>query len=67
MNAAPGVQIIVTSRERLKLRAEQLYRVQALAFPATATLAEAVVAAAVRLFVQALQRVQIDFNSRRQI
>ncbi|MCL4860685.1 MAG: AAA family ATPase [Caldilineaceae bacterium] len=62
LDAAPGVQILVTSRERLKLRAEQLYPVQALTFPATATLAEAAASAAVRLFVQALQHVQIDFQ-----
>jgi predicted ATPase/DNA-binding SARP family transcriptional activator len=62
LNAAPGVQILVTSRQRLNLRAEQLYAVQALTYPATATLAEAGAAAAVRLFVQALQRIQIDFQ-----
>ncbi len=60
--AAPGVQIIVTSRERLKLRSEQLYTVPALVFSATATLAEASAAAAVRLFVQAAQRVQATFQ-----
>ncbi|MCX6048515.1 MAG: BTAD domain-containing putative transcriptional regulator [Chloroflexi bacterium] len=62
MNAAPLVQIIVTSRERLKLRSEQLYPVQALSFATTATLAEAVASAAVRLFVQSVQRVQAEFQ-----
>ena len=60
--AAPGVQLLVTSRERLKLRAEHVYAVQALTFSATASLAEAAASAAVRLFVQAVQRVQPDFE-----
>ncbi len=62
MNAAPLVQIVVTSRERLKLRSEQLYPVQALSFASTATLAEATASAAVRLFVQSVQRTQADFQ-----
>jgi predicted ATPase/DNA-binding SARP family transcriptional activator len=57
-----GVQIIVTSRERLMLRAEHLYPVQALAFSPNATLAEASAASAVRLFVQCVQRRQADFQ-----
>ncbi len=59
---APGVQILITSRQRLNLRGEQLYLVQALTFPSTVTLAEATAASAVRLFVQAVQRVQADFQ-----
>src|SRR5262249_32558877 len=62
IGAAPGVQLIVTSRERLKLRGEQVYAVQALAFSPTASLAEAAASAAVRLFVQSVQRVQADFQ-----
>src|SRR5262249_14007743 len=62
IGAAPGVQVIVTSRERLKLRGEQVYALQALSFSTTATLAEAAAAAAVRLFVQSVQRVQADFQ-----
>ena len=60
--AAPGVQMLVTSRERLNLRDEQLYSVQALAFAANATLTEAAASAAVRLFVQAAQRSNVDFQ-----
>ena len=59
---APGVQILITSRQRLNLRGEQLYSVQALTFSSTLTLAEATSASAVRLFVQAVQRVQADFQ-----
>lgn len=62
LNAAPRLQILVTSRARLHLPAEQLYLVQALTFSVTATLSEAAVAAAVRLFVQAVQRVQASFQ-----
>jgi predicted ATPase/DNA-binding SARP family transcriptional activator len=62
MGAAPGVQLIVTSRERLKLRDEQLYPVQALHVPAMASLAEAAESEAVRLFVQSVRRVQSGFH-----
>jgi predicted ATPase/WD40 repeat protein/DNA-binding SARP family transcriptional activator len=60
--AAPGVQMLVTSRERLNLRDEQLYHVQALAFAANDNLTEAAASAAVRLFVQAAQRNNLDFE-----
>ncbi|MEZ4734662.1 MAG: BTAD domain-containing putative transcriptional regulator [Caldilineaceae bacterium] len=60
--AAPGVQILVTSRERLKLRDEQLYPLSALPFSPAATLAEAAASPAVHLFVQALQRMQPNFQ-----
>jgi predicted ATPase len=59
---APGVQILVTSRQRLNLRGEQLYPVQTLTVPSAVTVAEATSASAVRLFVQAAQRVQADFQ-----
>ncbi|MEZ4713430.1 MAG: BTAD domain-containing putative transcriptional regulator [Caldilineaceae bacterium] len=60
--AAPGVQILVTSRERLKLRAEQLYPLSALPFSPASTLAEAAASPAVHLFVLTLQRVQTNFQ-----
>ena len=59
---APGVQILVTSRERLKLRNEQLFPLSALPFSPSSTLAEAGASPAVRLFVLALQRVQTNFQ-----
>ena len=62
LDVALGVQLIVTSRERLKLRNEQAYSVQALDFAVTDSLAEATASAAVRLFVQSVQRVQADFQ-----
>ncbi len=60
--AAPALQILVTSRERLRLRHEQIYTVQALAFAPAATPADAADMAAVRLFVQAVQRFHADFR-----
>lgn len=62
VQAAPGVQILVTSREHLQLRSEQLFQVQPLAIAAQATLAEASANSAVRLFVQSAQFVQADFQ-----
>jgi predicted ATPase len=62
LRTAPGVQILATSRERLNLRNEVLYPLQPLNFSLNATLAEAQAAAAVRLFVQAAQRVHADFQ-----
>jgi len=62
LTTVPGLQILVTSRARLNLRVETLYSVPPLPFPTTATVAEALAAPAVRLFVQALQRAQPDFQ-----
>lgn len=61
LQAAPGVQILATSRERLTLRGEHLYPVQPLAFTEQATLAAAVNAPAVQLFVQSAQRSDAGF------
>ncbi len=62
LDMAPKVQILVTSRQRLNLRSEQIYLVPALSFAPHATLAEAAELAAVRLFVQAVQRAQPGFQ-----
>jgi len=62
LQAAPGVQILATSRERLNLRGEHLYPVQPLAFTEQATLAEAAAAPAVQLFVQSVQRSNAGFT-----
>ncbi|MCB0112368.1 MAG: AAA family ATPase, partial [Caldilineaceae bacterium] len=51
LQAAPGVQMLITSRERLQLRSEQLYQVPPLSVAPNATLAEATASSAARLFV----------------
>jgi predicted ATPase len=58
---APAVQLLVTSRQRLKLRGETLYAVPGLPFSPQATLADATTSAALRLFVQSAQRVAPHF------
>lgn len=61
LQAAPQVQMIVTSRERLQLLEEQVYPIKGLGLPDWATLDEARQSPAVRLFLQAAHRVQPDF------
>jgi len=61
LQQAPGVQLLVTARERLNLPGEQLYTVHEMAYPLPSTLAVAQTAAAVRLFVACAQRVQPTF------
>jgi predicted ATPase len=48
---APGVQVLATSRERLRLRVERVYEVRGLPVPLGADLADADAFDAVRLFV----------------
>jgi predicted ATPase/DNA-binding SARP family transcriptional activator len=61
LHVAPGVRMLATSRERLNLRAEHLYRVEGMDLAQGATLAHAAGAAAVRLFVKSVQRIQPHF------
>ncbi len=60
MQAAPDVQILVTSRERLHLRAEQVYPIAGLALPDSETGEEAS-STAVQLFLQSARRNQPNF------
>ncbi|MFN8491578.1 MAG: BTAD domain-containing putative transcriptional regulator [Caldilineaceae bacterium] len=62
LQAAPGVQILATSRERLNLHGESLYSVESMSFAPQATLAQALTAPAVQLFVQSARRVQPHFT-----
>lgn len=61
LQTAPEVQILVTSRERLQLREEQIYPIQGLDFPDWETPEDALQYPAVRLFLQAANRVQPNF------
>jgi predicted ATPase/transcriptional regulator with XRE-family HTH domain len=65
LQAAPGVRILVTSRERLNLQGEWVHEVEGLPYPSgqegsTPDPIEAY--EAVRLFVQSALRVRPDFN-----
>jgi predicted ATPase len=68
LQTAAQVKILVTSRERLHLRQEQVYPIQGLEFPETILkqasefLEEAEAYAAVKLFIQAAQRTRPDFH-----
>jgi predicted ATPase/DNA-binding SARP family transcriptional activator len=58
LQAAPRVQLIATSRERLNVRGEHLYNVQGMEYVPSATLEHAVSSSAVRLFMQSARRTQ---------
>lgn len=58
---APGLKLLVTSRERLNLQSEWVFVTQGLPVPAPDQLARAHDYDAIRLFVQRAQRVQVDF------
>jgi DNA-binding SARP family transcriptional activator/predicted ATPase len=62
--AAPGVKVLVTSREALNLREEWFHQIGGLAYPAEVDLANDTAAEldAVQLFVQCAQRVRNDFT-----
>lgn len=59
---APGVHVLVTSRERLNLLGEWALEIPGLAFPANVTEAEIENYGAVQLFLQNAQRVQVGFT-----
>lgn len=59
--AAPGLGLLVTSRERLAVRPETVFPLDGLAFPAAGAPADTADYAAVRLFVGAARRVRADF------
>lgn len=62
LQTAPGVQIVVTSRERLELQQEQLYPIQGFEYLDWETLGDAAEYAAVRLFLQSARRIRPDFE-----
>ncbi|MDX1401681.1 MAG: tetratricopeptide repeat protein, partial [Kiloniellales bacterium] len=61
LQAGPGVKILVTSRERLHRRLEQVFPIEGLTFPDKEPAKEAVEYTAVRLFLQSARRIQPNF------
>lgn len=64
LKAAPAVRLLVTSREVLNLREEQLYPVQGMPFPSSAYRGDIEAYSAVVLFVERAWRVRPDFSPR---
>jgi len=62
LRAAPGVQIIVTSRERLRLHGEHLFQIPGLEFPDWIAPEDAAEYTAAQLFLDASRRAQPDFE-----
>ncbi|MDX1686435.1 MAG: tetratricopeptide repeat protein [Candidatus Promineifilaceae bacterium] len=62
LRQAPGVNLLVTSREALNLREEWLYPVSGLAFPDNGAEGELADYGAVRLFLERARRVRPDFS-----
>ncbi|MEM7117724.1 MAG: BTAD domain-containing putative transcriptional regulator [Chloroflexota bacterium] len=61
LEIASSIQILVTSRERLQLRQEQIYPISGLEFPKWQTREDALAYTAVQLFMQSARRNQPDF------
>lgn len=62
VEACAGVACLITSRERLRVRAEHVLNVPALDLPQTAALEHVQAAAASRLFVACAQKAKSDFT-----
>ncbi len=63
LEAAPGLQLVATSRERLNLPGEYVYVVQGMDYGESDS-PDAMPASAIRLFAQSVRRVQPDFVMR---
>jgi predicted ATPase/transcriptional regulator with XRE-family HTH domain len=61
---APGVKLLITSRERLNLQGEWVFEIQGLPVPPSDQIGRAEEYSAVALFVQSAQRAQIGFELR---
>ena len=62
LQAAPGVKVIATSRERLGFGAETLFALSGMDFPTEETAGHALDFSGVRLFVESARRVKQDFE-----
>ena len=62
IQSTPNITIIVTSRERLNLRGENVYSLRGLEFPTWETPEDALEYDAVKLFMQSANRARSDFE-----
>ena len=62
LDAAPQLKILVTTRTRLNVVGEQLFRLSGMEFPSWETPADALEYSAVKLFLQGARRVRPDFK-----
>jgi predicted ATPase/DNA-binding CsgD family transcriptional regulator len=60
LEAAPGLKVLVTSRERLNLRGETGYALGGMALPTGETRAETLTSSAVQLFIQRIQMMRAN-------
>ncbi|MBN1669184.1 MAG: adenylate/guanylate cyclase domain-containing protein, partial [Anaerolineales bacterium] len=60
--AAPQLKVLVTSRERLNLREEQVFPVEGMRFPAFDTIADMAEYSALKLFVQSARRARPGYE-----
>src|SRR5258707_14262120 len=66
LQAAPGVKILATSRERLNIEGEPVFRVEGMDFPGWETPEDAAEYSAVKLLLASARRGQPDFGSGRE-
>lgn len=64
LQTAPGIKILVTTRERLHLSLEQVYPIDGLEFPDWETPEDTAKYTAARLFIQSARRNEPDFTLR---
>ena len=62
LEAAPHLKIVVTSRARLNVQSEQLFRLNGMDFPTWETLEDALEYSAVKLFLQGARRVRSGYK-----
>jgi serine/threonine protein kinase len=62
LQAAPQVQVLATTRERLNVQGEQLFHLGGMDFPDWETPADALEYSAVKLFMQSALRVRPDYD-----
>jgi len=62
LESCPGVKLLLTSREPLRLEGEWRYDLEGLPFPVNQTISEDEHYASVQLFIQTAQQIQPDFQ-----